>query len=188
LGISASVQRHIGLQRVARPFMQTLADELDVSVALGARDRTGLVFLELVRQPRSPITINPDAGSVVPIERTSIGLAYLVAAPVSERVVMIEQLKERHPDDWDDWRLVIERAHMDYRKRGFVVSQRGRDGVISGVGVPLILPSVGVFSFACFGASAELSKSRLTNVLGPKLTEAVAEIDAAMKISAGAKP
>ncbi|UUZ69714.1 helix-turn-helix domain-containing protein [Polaromonas sp. P2-4] len=110
LGMGASVQRHIGLQRIARPFMEALAEELDVTVILGARDRSGLVFLELIRPLRNALTVNTDAGSVVPIESTSIGQACLVAAPVTERVRVLEALRRRHPDDWDSVRKTIERA------------------------------------------------------------------------------
>lgn len=181
LGLGASVQRHIGLLRTARPHMQRLADELDIAVILGARDRTGLVFLEVIHPPRNALTINTDAGSVVPIERTSIGLAYLVAAPVPERVHMLQALRDAHPDDWEDIRGVVERAHKDYRERGFVVSQRGRGGLISGVGVPMVLGSNGVFSFACVGPSIQLSEVRLVQVLGPRLVETVSAIGQAMR-------
>ncbi len=180
LGIGASVQRHIGLQRTARPFMETLAQELDITVILGARDRTGLVFLELVRPPRNLLTVNTDSGSVVPIESTAIGLAYLVMAPLTERVRVLESLRRHHPDDWDKVRQNIERAHREYLRQGFVVSQHSAKGTVSGVGVPLVLGSKGVFTFACAGPSFELPLARLTKVLGPRLAETVAKIDCAM--------
>ena len=140
LGIGASVQRHIGLQRTARPFMEALAQELDITVILGARDRTGLVFLELV----------------------------------------LESLRRHHPEDWDDVRKNIERAHTDYARQGFVVSQHSGKGTVSGVGVPLVLGSKGVFTFACAGPSFELPLARLTRVLGPRLADTVAKIKEAM--------
>lgn len=180
LGIGASVQRHIGLQRTARPYMEALAQELDVTVILGARDRTGLVFLELVRPPRNQLTVNTDSGSVVPIESTSIGLAYLVKAPVIERVRVLESLRRHHPEDWDEVRKTIERAHTDYLRLGFVVSQHTEQGTVSGVGVPLVLGSKGVYTFACAGPSFELPQSRLTKILGPRLAETVAKIEKAM--------
>ena len=180
LGIGASVQRHIGLQRTARPFMEALAQELDITVILGARDRTGLVFLELVRPPRNMLTVNTDSGSVVPIESTSIGLAYLVTAPLIERVRVLESLRRHHQDNWDEIRKNIERAHTDYARQGFVVSQHSGKGTVSGVGVPLALGSRGVFTFACAGPSFELPLARLTKVLGPRLTDTVAKIKEAM--------
>ena len=145
------------------------------------RDRTGLVFLEVIHPPRNELTINTDAGSVVPIERTSIGLAYLVAAPVRERVHMLHALREAHPDNWEDVRGVVERAHKSYRERGFVVSQRGRGGLICGVGVPMVLGPKGIFSFACVGPRIQLPEVRLVQVLGPRLVETVAAIGQAMR-------
>ncbi len=182
LGIGASVQRHIGLQRIARPFMELLAQELDTTVILGARDRTGLVFLELVRPPRNLLTVNTDSGSVVPIASTSIGLAYLVAAPVIERVRLLESLRRHHSKDWEEVRKTIETAHTDYARQGFVVSQHTGKGTVSGVGVPVVLGSKGVYTFACAGPSFELSLARLTKVLGPRLAHTVAKIKNAMAV------
>lgn len=180
LGIGASVQRHIGLQRTARPFMEALAQELDITVILGARDRTGMVFLELVRPPRNMLTVNTDSGSVVPIESTAIGLAYLVTAPLTDRVRVLESLRRHHPDDWDHVRQAIERAHTDYLRQGFVVSQHTGRGTVSGVGVPLVLGSKGVFTFSCAGPSFELPLARLTKLLGPRLVETVTKIEEVM--------
>lgn len=180
LGIGASVQRHMGLQQAARPFMEALAQELDITVIMGARDRDGLVFLELVRPPRNALTVNTDSGSVVPIESTSIGLAYLVMAPLIERVRVLESLRRHHPEDWDKVRKTIERAHTDYLRQGFVVSQHTGTSTVSGVGVPLSLGSKGIFSFACAGPSYELTPARLTKVLGPRLADTVAKIKDAM--------
>ena len=180
LGIGASVQRHIGLQRTARPFMEALAHELDITVILGARDRAGLVFLELVRPSRNMLTVNTDSGSVVPLESTSIGLAYLVKAPLIERVRVLESLRRNHPEDWNEVRKTIEKAHTDYLRQGFVVSQHTEKGKVSGVGVPLVLGAKGIFAFACAGPSFDLPLARLTKLLGPRLTDMVAKIKEAM--------
>ncbi|MEY4266508.1 MAG: hypothetical protein RIS90_1043, partial [Pseudomonadota bacterium] len=52
MGMGASVERNIGLLRVARPLMAALAQHSDMSVGVGVRDRLGLTLLELER-PRN---------------------------------------------------------------------------------------------------------------------------------------
>jgi DNA-binding IclR family transcriptional regulator len=86
LGMGVSVQRRIGLQRIARPFMERLSRETELTVSLATRDRLGMVVLEFIRPSNSVrLVTNIDAGTVLPIPNTSLGLAYLVGAPVKER-------------------------------------------------------------------------------------------------------
>lgn len=180
LGLGASVQRHIGLQRVARPTMEALAQELDLTVILATRERLGMVFLEIVRPPRNVLTVNTDAGSVVRLETTSLGLAYLAAAPVAERVRLLEALQREHPGDWDELRKDVERAHREREQSGFVISQRSHGGALSGVSVPLDLGTKGLFTLTCTGPSQQVTRRRLTQTLGPRLEQAVAEIREAL--------
>jgi len=187
LGIGASLQRHIGLQRVARPFMESLAKELDVTVILGARDRDSLVFLELIRPARSGLTVNSDIGSVVPLDNTSIGQACLVAAPTAERIRVLEALRRQHPNDWESTRKRIEQAHADYQRLGFVISQQSAEKAVNGVGVPLVLGAKGVYAMACAGPSFELPLARLTDILGPRLVQVVDKIKEKMSLAQNTK-
>lgn len=176
LGISASVQRHLGLQRAARPLMETLAKRVDTTVLLGTRDRHSIVFLEVVRPQQSRLVVNSDAGTLVPLETTAIGKAYLVVASVAERVRILEGVRRRRPDDWDSLRRGIEQAHSEYRKRGFVTSCNPGNSV-NGVAVPLVLKDArSAFSFGCAGPAKQLGRARLTEELGPHLLQMVAQI------------
>jgi DNA-binding IclR family transcriptional regulator len=182
LGMGASVQRNIGLQRAARPLMEALSEQTDMSVGLGTRDRMGIVFLELVRPRLNRLVVNSDVGTVLPLESTAIGLGYLVGAPVRERTRLLEGLQARHGDAWPTIRTVIERAHADHARLGFVTAQRswGRD--VSGVAVPLQVPGRGgLFVFNCMGAAHQLSARHLRTVLGPGLVAMVAEVRRRMR-------
>ena len=185
VGMGVSVQRDIGLQAISRPFMEQLSQETKLTVSYGTRDRLALVFLEVIR-PYDPaqLVINTDAGSLLPLPFTAIGMAYLVAAPVKEREQILKELRRRHADDWDFVRIAIEHAHYEYAQQGFVTSQRswGRD--ISGVGVPLQLetPQHGLYAFHCAGPADVLSPAYIKEV-GPKLVAVVAAIANAMKAS-----
>lgn len=175
LGMGASVQRDIGLQQVARPFMERLSRGTGMTVSYGTRDRLGLVFLEVVRPPDSArLIINTGAGSVLPLASTAIGLAYLVGAPVRERELIFRALSKRHASEWDSLRRNIEQAHQDYLRQGFVVAQRSWGRNVSAVGVPLMLPqSRTLYAFHCAGPASMLSMSHIRRTVGPQLVAAV---------------
>jgi DNA-binding IclR family transcriptional regulator len=181
LGMGASVQRNLGLQRIARPFMETLAEEADVTVTMGTRDRLSVVFLEVFRPRKNRLTVNTDVGSVLPLESTAIGLCYIVAAPLAERTRLLADLRRRHSDDWNIVRSVIEKAHGDFERQGFVTSQKswGRD--VNAVGAPFQLAETrSLFVFNCAGPSSQLPQQHLRNMLGPSLLDTLARIRQAL--------
>lgn len=182
LGMGVTVQREIGLQRVARPFMETLCQDIGLTVSFGTRDRLGLVFLEVVRpHTNTRLVTNTDVGSTLPLASTSIGLAYIVAAPVKERAQILQGLGRRYPDEWPQLRLNIEKAHQEYQRQGYVVSQKswGRD--VNGVGVPMKLPERNtLYAFHCAGPANQLPMQRIRREIAPKLLAMIAAIRHAM--------
>jgi DNA-binding IclR family transcriptional regulator len=182
LGMGVTVQREVGLQRVARPFMEALSRKLELTVSFGTRDRTGLVFLEVARPPSSArLVTNTDVGSVLPLASTSIGLAYIVAAPIKEREQILQSLAKRHKDEWPQMRLNIEKAHIEYEQQGFVITQKswGRD--VNGVGVPMLLPNRHVlYAFHCAGPASQLPLQRIRREIGPRLLGMISDIRHAM--------
>ena len=180
LGIGATVQRNIGLQRTARPFMAALSAEAAITVALGTRDRLGITLLEVLR-PATTVVTNFDVGSALPLPSTAIGLAYIVAAPVKERAAILEGLRARDPDDWQRIRSVIEKAHKDYKRYGYVISQQSWGVDANGVGVPLTLDDKkNIYVFNCADQASHLSEARIHNEIGPKLLDLVAQVQEAL--------
>jgi DNA-binding IclR family transcriptional regulator len=110
------------------------------------------------------------------MEITSLGLAYLVAAPTAGRVHILEALRHRHEDEWERIRLDIERAHREYKEFGYVVSRRASRGRLSGVGVPLQLGAQGIFTLSCLGVPSEFSRARVARTLGPTLVKAAHQL------------
>lgn len=174
LGLTAAAQRHLALRQRLRPMLDALAEALDLTTILGARENLSIVFLEMSRPPRSLLTVNTTPGSLVPLASTAIGLAYLVGSPLGERAQLIRELQlQQPPDTWARTRQTIEQAHADHAVRGFVIHQRSRGGAVSGVGVPLPIPLQGHLAVACAGPASELSRRRLLEEVGPRLRDAV---------------
>jgi len=182
LGLSASVQRNLGIGRTARPYMEALARELDCTVAMGTRDRNSMVFLEIARPSQGGITINTDIGSLLPIHNTAIGLAYLTNAPLAERARILELLREECAADWDQVRADIEAAHREYQRHGFVIWTGSWHRDVNAVGVALQvdwLPTL--YSFICVGSSHKLTRRALRDTHGPRLVAMVATLAEAMQ-------
>jgi DNA-binding IclR family transcriptional regulator len=183
LGMGVSVQRKIGLQNLARPFMEAQSRETGLTVGLGTRDRLGLVFLEVQRPPASTrLVMNADAGTVLPIASTAIGLAYLVAAPLKERSQILDGLRRRFPQDWPNTRQEIERAHAEFARDGFVITEGswGRD--VNGVAVPLQLTERNaVYAFNFVGPAGRMPSAHLRKELGPRLVAMVDAVRQAMQ-------
>lgn len=187
LGMGASVQRKIGLQRIARPLMQAMSEEVGLSVSLATRDRLGMVFLEVARPAQSSsLVINTDAGSILPLASTSIGLAYIVAAPMSERTQILEGLRKRHADDWPQMRERIADAHAQFLQHGFVIAEGswGRD--INGVAIPMALRERHtLYAMHCAGPASLMPRGYLEKNLGPRLLAMAAAIRTAMDAAVG---
>lgn len=177
---SLTMQKH-GIQRVSAPFMKQLAEELDVSVLLATREHSRMLLLEFVRPPVSQITINKEVGDLLAMETTSLGLAYLVAAPTRERAAILKELQRVPSVDWPSYRADVERVHAEYKRFGFVVSRRVRGGVLSAAAVPIVSGSSEIFVLSCAGPSQQLTKARLEKRVGPLVAKAAKAIQLAMK-------
>jgi DNA-binding IclR family transcriptional regulator len=185
LGMGISVQRKLGVQRCARPFMEAMSHEYGLTVSMGARDRLGLVVLEVSRPPdHAQLVVNFDAGTHLPLTKTSIGLACIVGAPVKERTKILEELHERSGSEWSEVRTRIEQAHREYEKFGFVVSQRSIGREVSGVAVPMgFAGHKASYAFNFAGPSNRMSLAYMRKELGPRLQAMVRDIQAVLATS-----
>jgi DNA-binding IclR family transcriptional regulator len=187
IGMAASVQRRIGLQRIARPMLEKLSADTGLSVIIGTRDRLGLVILEAIRPPDdSPRVTNVDAGTVLPIAATAIGLAYVVACPLKEQTAIFDKLAQRFPAEWPVLRQRIERAHAEFRRTGFVITHRSWERDVNGVASPFAPNARNVlYTFSFAGPAARMPTQRMRKELGPMLRQFAKDLKVAMAESPG---
>ncbi|WP_404301047.1 IclR family transcriptional regulator [Alicycliphilus denitrificans] len=67
---------NLKLRRIARPYMQDLADRYDISVSLGIRNGLSVLYVENCRSG-APLSLGLDLGSRIPIAETAMGHALL---------------------------------------------------------------------------------------------------------------
>lgn len=176
LGLGANLQRHIRLQRAARPMLQELADTLNLNVVIGTLDGVHVLMLEGSRAPRGRLTVNYVMGSHMPLGTTAIGMGCIIAAPMRERARLLEELRRAHPDDWTQVRERVEQAHADCKRQRFIVSVKSDGEMIAAAAVPFIGENGRAFCFAAIGPAAELPRTRLLQHVGPALADRVDDL------------
>lgn len=98
------------LLQIAAPRMRAVAEKLRINIGLATADRTEMVYLESIRyNNRRPALRTVVSGQRVPIELTSLGRAWLAAAPLPERTALLKQIAQRR-SDWPALRREISAA------------------------------------------------------------------------------
>ncbi len=162
----------------ARPAMQELASEVDAAVALGARDRLSMVYLDCVRGP-CPVTLRLDVGARIPIAITAMGRAHLAALPAEERDYLLRSIKEREPDDFARIEAGIAQACDDFAARGFCSSFGDWQPHVHAVAAPVVWGEEGqLFSLNCGAPAFMMPAERLENEIGPRLARIARELSA----------
>lgn len=90
LSLGSAMLGGLDIRRVARPLLQQLATETGSFVALGARDRLRVVYLELARGDAA-ISVNLEAGSRISLLSSAMGRAWLAACGAAEREALLRE-------------------------------------------------------------------------------------------------
>ena len=180
LALGYAALRNIGVARVARPFMQALADYSGASVSLGSRDRLEMVYVEHCRS-NATVSLRLETGSRIPLGATAMGRAFLVALPKHEREALMVRLRATHADDWPRVAAGIAQAIENYRTYGYTLSIGDWKQDVHAVAVPLVPPDGSrILAINCGGPSFLFDRDRLTTDLGPRLVKLVQNIEAAL--------
>ncbi|WP_140636751.1 IclR family transcriptional regulator [Methylibium rhizosphaerae] len=104
---------------MAGPLMRSEAEKRKINVGLAVADRDEMVYLESVRYSRRVAWRNVVAGQRVPIELTSLGRAWLAAAPRDASRAVLEQVRARRASGWRALSQEISAAVERVRSDGF---------------------------------------------------------------------
>ena len=169
LGYVALAQ--LDVRRVARPFMQELADECGAAVALGARDRLNMLYIENC-EGQNVVALRVNVGSRIPLGVSAMGRAYLSSLSERERAPLIDQVLRKYPDDKAKILRGMEKSFKDIEKRGFCTSIGEWRKDVNGAGAPLVLPNgAGLYALNCGGPAYLLKTRDIEDVYGPRLVE-----------------
>tara|TARA_R110002012_G_scaffold67545_1_gene175975 strand:+ start:1801 stop:2622 length:822 start_codon:yes stop_codon:yes gene_type:complete len=170
-----SMISNLPIRALAQPLMVNLANEMGATVAMSARDRLDMVYLDVV-QSALRSTIRRQTGTRLPIHQSSAGRACLAAMPAQEAEVLMDHLRESHPAEWPTIRKSLERAFRDYADYGYCLSIGEWQRKVNAVAVPLHHPQLGILAFNCGGPEFQISREKLEELIGPQLVQLVNDI------------
>ncbi|MBH9316020.1 IclR family transcriptional regulator [Pseudomonas aeruginosa] len=171
---------NLSIRALARPLREERAGSATAAVAMAARDRLSMVYLDVVHGEAN-LTMRRQVGSHLSLHRSAIGRACLAAMPEDEREFILGHIRKRHPEDWPEVRKGLERAFRDYADYGFCLSLGEWQRDVNAVGVALHHESHGLLAFNCGGPSFHLKREKLEDDIGPRLLHMVHNIEAATR-------
>lgn len=180
LGFGYAMLSNLSIRSVAHPLMEELANHAQAAVAMAARDRLQMVYLDVV-QGQGNTTMRRQIGSYLPLAQSSAGRACLAAMPESEREFLLDHIRQREAEQWPVIRKGLDRAFRDYTDYGFCLSIGEWHRDVNSVAVPLLHPQFGLLTFNCGGPSFQLPRDKLADDIGPRLINMVNNIGAAAR-------
>ncbi|MCL5775930.1 IclR family transcriptional regulator [Limibaculum sp. FT325] len=171
LALGYAMLAGLEIRERARPMLQALANEAACSVALGARDRLSVVYLDCYRGPAT-VTLSLEAGSRIPLATTAMGRAILAVLPAGERDYLMRAARERMPDEFPAIEKGVARAIREIETQGFCTSFGDWMADVNAVGVPVVAPDgQRIYGLNCGGPSFSTPVEALIGRHGPRLVE-----------------
>lgn len=181
LSIGNAFLANMNIRQIARPLMQELADYTHASVALGARDRLDMIYIENCRSVATAFTLNLDVSSRIPVATTAMGRAYICGLSERQRDHLLDQVRMQNEAEWPRIKANLEQAMKDYQEKGFCLSVGDWQKDVNAVAVPFIpVDGSDVLSFNCGGPSFNIRRHMLEDDIGPHLVALVKNVHAAM--------
>ena len=172
LSLGYSMLGNMDILKSARPLMQELADNVEASVSLAARDGLHMVYLENCVSRANMIALRIDVGARTRIANTAMGRALLCALPEDERAELVALIRQSTPKgEWQKIKAGIDQGVMDYKEKGFCFSLGDWRENVNSIAVPLVQADSSVLSINCGGPSWQLSAEKLEKDVGPRLVE-----------------
>lgn len=181
LALGFSMLSHFDIGRIARPFMQAVADHAQAAVSLGVRRDTTMIYVAHCRST-ARLTLGLDVGTRLPLASTAMGRALWCGLQPAEREQLAARLAAEQGAAWPALQEGLVRALAQHARCGFVTSETEWEPEISAVGVPVdTADGREPFALTIGGPSARLQGAFLHEDLGPRLVATSQAITAAIQ-------
>ncbi len=159
----------LAIRHLAHDQMSELANHGGCSVALGARDRLSMVYLDECCG-NSSTTLRLDVGARLEIARSAIGRAWLSAIDDLQREEIFQQLADAYGEEWEELKARIDDARRQIKEQGFCIVDREWRKDTRTAAIPLVsADGKNVMAMSCGGPAFALSMATLRDELGPRL-------------------
>ena len=177
LGMGHAFLESSPLVRLAQPFMQALADQLNVSVALAIRDQFEMLYVTYC-SGKNIATLRLGVGSLLPMESTAIGRAYLWGLPSDDREALFKLMRKRFGVGFEAIHQAINASFTELDTTGTCLVKGGYQRDTYGIGLPVrigVNKTVMGLSGGAAVVGADFTKVR--TVIGEALKEATPELE-----------
>lgn len=103
----------------AAPHMRALAEKEHINVGLACPDRDEMVYVESIRYARRVALRSVVSGQRVPMELTSLGMAYLATVSPAKRKALDDVFALRNGRNWRAIKMAIEQSLNSVSTRGY---------------------------------------------------------------------
>ncbi len=143
-----------------------------ITAALGERDRLDIIYLATVNS-REDVTLSIRAGARLPMFRSAIGKAILVAMTEAARQEVFDLALQDSPETEAEARLCHAEAAAEYAEKGFCTAYGTWRRDVNGISVPIRAMTDGrIYGLNVGGPSFRVKKRQLEAVYGPMLISA----------------
>ncbi|MEO6382436.1 MAG: IclR family transcriptional regulator [Nitrobacter sp.] len=171
---------NLGVRHISEPYRNELMRQTGGACAIGARDRTSMIYFGQSRSEHT-VGVQLDVGSRVPIATTAMGRAYFWALPTDQRDELLREMREHYRHRWPKLRDGLQRSGETVAKYGFAISAGEWHDDIHAAGVALKLSDgTGPYALNCGAPAFRFSEDRLRTDIGPRLVAMVRNIEAAL--------
>lgn len=178
LGIGHAYLAGNDLLQTAQPWMQDLADRLDVSVALAIQDGIDMLYVGY-SVSRKVATLRLGVGSVLPMGTTAIGRAYLGGLPAPECERLIAEHRRRAGDQGPALERDIRDCLADLETSGTCAVKGGFQRGTYALALPVWIGRERVLmGLSCGRADVQPDLKAERQRLAPEIKKAARELEA----------
>lgn len=179
LALGYNLFSNMDIIRVARPFLQELADYAQAAVGLCVQDRLRMLYLENIYPNTNAVVLRHRAGDFIPMATTASGRAFLCAVSDKSRTYLMDQIRQRDEENWPTLKAGIEQALKDMHDFGFCMSLGDYNKGVNAVGVAIKSPLGGsnIMTISCGAAAFQLRRHFIEDDIGPRLIHMARQIE-----------
>lgn len=119
LSLAHAMRAGSDILNTALPLMRATAQSQHINVGLAAPDLDEMVYLESIRYNPRPSLRSVVSGQRVPIESTSLGMAYLSQAREPQRSALLQHLARKHAQHWPALAEHLAQAQASVAQKGW---------------------------------------------------------------------
>ena len=143
-----------------------------ITAALGERHRLDVIYVAVIRS-REDVSLTMHVGSRLPLFRSSMGRAILVAMEPAEREAVFDLARSEDPDGEDQRQASYAAAVAEYAETGFCTGYGDWRGDVNAIAVPVFsLNGSRIYGMNAGGPSFHVKKKQLESHYAKQLIAA----------------